>query len=108
MSDELSPADAQIIHRAFERASKHGWGLALGTLCGLGLLLATAILVVRGGPNPGPRLGLLAIYLPGYSVTWPGALLGACYGLVLGYAAGYLVAAVYNGIVDRSAPGPTV
>jgi hypothetical protein len=102
MPPELSSKDIQTIRRAFERVSAQGWGLALGTLVALGLFLATVILVVRGGPNPGPHLSLLGQYFPGYEVTWPGAFLGLIYGFVVGYGAGLTVGTLYNRIVPRS------
>jgi hypothetical protein len=99
---ELSPRDIQAIRRGFERVSEHGWGLALGVLTGLGLFAATMVLVIKGGPDPGPHLGLLGQYFPGYSVTWAGAVIGAAYTFVLGYLAGRTVGTVYNWIVERS------
>jgi hypothetical protein len=102
MNDELSAKDVQAIRRGFERASQHGWGLALGILAAMGLFLATAVLVVKGGPDPGPHLGLLSEYFPGYRVTWLGAFVGACYGFFLGYGAGRTIGAVYNLIIEHS------
>lgn len=102
MKDELSPTDVQVIRRAFERVSQQGWGLALGVLAGGGLFLATAILVIKGGPDPGPHLGLLGVYFPGYRVTWAGSFIGAAYAFLIGYLAGLTIGVVYNKIVDRS------
>jgi hypothetical protein len=96
---ELSEHEQRAVRRAFERTSEQGWGLALGLLAALGLFLATAILVLRGGPAVGRHLNLLSIYLPGYSVTWPGAFIGAAYMFFLGYGAGRMIATVYNRIV---------
>ena len=101
MTDELSSKDQQAVRRAFQRVSEQGWGLAIGVLAALGLFLATVILVVKGGPNPGPHLGLLGIYLPGYSVTWVGAFIGAAYAFFLGYGVGRTIGTVYNRLVDR-------
>jgi len=68
----------------------------VGTLSGLALLGATLFLVVRGGPDMGQHLGLLSVFLPGYSVSVGGALIGFVYVFVIGYAVGRLVGAVYN------------
>jgi hypothetical protein len=92
----LTRGELQDVRRAFERASEQGWGIAIGLLAGLGLLIATVWLVVKGGPNPGPHLGLLSIYLPGYRVTWLGGLIGFAYAFAAGYIFGRLVAAIYN------------
>ena len=72
--------------------------IVCGMFAGTGLLVATAWLVIRGGDRVGEHLGLLRNYLPGYSVTWSGALLGFVYGLLIGGAAGWLTAWIYNRI----------
>jgi hypothetical protein len=99
MSDELSSRERQAVQRAFQRVSEQGWGLAIGFLSALGLFLATVILVVKGGPDPGPHLGLLGVYLPGYRVTWTGAFIGAGYAFFLGYGVGRTIGTVYNRLV---------
>lgn len=81
------------------RLNARAWGIALGLLCGFGLLIATNILVLRGGPVVGPHLGLLGAYLPGYRVTFVGSLVGLAYGIVIGYCAGRLIGSVYNLLV---------
>jgi hypothetical protein len=83
------------------RLNARVWGIALGLLCGFGLLIATNILVLRGGPVVGPHLGLLGSYLPGYRVTFVGSLVGLGYGIVIGYCAGMLIGSVCNGLVRR-------
>ena len=99
MADDLSNRERQAVQQAFQRVREQGWGLAIGFLAALGLFLATVILVVKGGPNPGPHLGLLGIYLPGYSVTWPGAFIGAAYAFFIGYGVGRTIGTVYNKLV---------
>ena len=71
---------------------------------GSGLFLATAWLVVKGGPTVGPTLGLLSAYYPGYSVTWAGAFVGFVYGALTGAALGWCVATLYNFLAGRRAP----
>jgi hypothetical protein len=102
MRPELSQREREEVRRAFDRVSEQGWGLALGLLAAMGLFLATVILVIKGGPNPGPHLSLLSVYLPGYRVTVLGAFIGAAYAFFLGYGAGRTIATVYNRIVIRS------
>ena len=63
---------------------------------GAALFFATALLLVQGGENVGQHLGRLGWYLPGYSVSWGGALLGAVYGLILGGVTGWVTAWTYN------------
>ena len=96
MAEHLTSLEEQLLRKVVARASGQGWGIALGTLCGLGLFVATMVLVLRGGPNPGPHLGLLAVYFPGYSVTGIGAVVGFAYAFVSGYVVGRIVAGIYN------------
>lgn len=102
MNHELSQREQQQVRQAFNRVSEQGWGLALGFLAALGLFLATVILVVKGGEDPGRHLGLLRVYLPGYGISWVGAFIGAGYAFFLGYGAGRTIATVYNRITPRS------
>lgn len=80
----------------FARLHAKAWGVAVGALSGFGLFAATLFLVLRGGPDMGQHLGLLAVFLPGYSVSVAGAFIGFVYAFVIGYALGRLVGAVYN------------
>ncbi len=47
-----------------------------------------------------PHLSLLNQYFIGYSVTFVGSLIGFAYAFVIGFASGYLVARIYNGLAD--------
>jgi hypothetical protein len=58
--------------------------------------VATDFLVIKGGERVGPHLGLLSVYLPGYSVTFVGSLVGFVYMFVIGYGVGRIVVGVYN------------
>lgn len=78
------------------RLKARAWGVAFGLLCGAGIGVATLILVIKGGPNVGAHLGLLSVFLPGYSVSYSGAFVGFVYLFVIGYALGRIVGSVYN------------
>ena len=86
----------QNLRAAILRLNARAWGIAMGLLFGLGLFIATNILVLKGGSEVGPHLGLLAVYFPGYRVTFLGSLVGFVYAFVLGYALGRLIGTVYN------------
>ena len=103
MTDRLTAQEEQALRRTLLRANEQGWGIAIGLLLGLGLFIAPVVLVIKGGPNPGPHLGLLRIYFPGYSVTWIGAAVGFVYAFVVGYAIGRTIATVYNRLIRRPA-----
>jgi hypothetical protein len=95
MSDQQA-----ALHRAVLRLHAKAWGIAIGLLLGGGLFVATNILVLKGGANVGPHLALLAVYLPGYRVTFLGSVLGFIYLFVIGYALGRLIAYVYNRVAE--------
>ncbi len=73
--------------------------VAAGALCSLLLFLATATLLVQAVPQDypvGPHLRDLSNYLPGYDVSWSGALAGAFYGFIGGAIAGFAAAVYWN------------
>lgn len=74
--------------RLLVRINARAWGVAIGAVLGLGLCLATLILVWKGGDDVGQHLGRLSNFLPGYSVSYGGALLGLVYGFFVGYGLG--------------------
>ncbi|MEX0741458.1 MAG: hypothetical protein WD079_01590 [Phycisphaeraceae bacterium] len=78
------------------RMNARAWGIAFGLMAGLGLFAATNILLLKGGEVVGPNLALLGVYLPGYSVTFLGSLIGFVYMFVIGYGLGRLIGEVYN------------
>ena len=94
-----------LIHAAVARLQAGVLAIVFGGVGALGMFLASAALLVRGGDNVGQHLSLLAWYLPGYSVTWGGAVLGAIYGLVIGGFAGWVCAWTYNRIAAARAGG---
>jgi uncharacterized RDD family membrane protein YckC len=96
MTERLTDEEERILRYALARASEQGWGIAIGLAMGLGLWIATIMLVVKGGPDPGRHLVLLGIYFPGYSVTWLGSFVGFVYAFVVGYGVGRTVATIYN------------
>ena len=85
--------------RAIQRLNERAWGIAVGLLAGVGLFVATNFLVLKGGPDVGVHLSLLNRYLPGYSVTFVGSLIGFVYCFVLGYVLGRIIGTVYNRLV---------
>jgi hypothetical protein len=84
------------VQASLMRLNARAWGIATGLLLGGGLFLATAILVIRGGPMVGQHLVLISAFFPGYRVTWPGAFIGFIYAFVVGYALGRIIGSIYN------------
>ena len=76
-------------------------GLVLGIMTGLLVFTATNWLVLQGGEEVGPHLGLLGQFFWGYSVSFAGSVVGLAYGLVLGFVAGWSIAWIYNWVAFR-------
>jgi len=90
----------KTLQNALLRLNARAWGIGMGLLFGVGLFLATNILVVRGGADAGQHLQLLWIYFPGYSVSFVGSLIGFVYAFVVGYGLGRLIGSLYNRLVS--------
>lgn len=97
------PPQDEILRHQIARLNARAWGVAGGLTLGVGLFVATAVLLVTGpapGTEVGGTLGQLRYYLPGYSVSWLGSVVGLVYGFVLGYGLGRTVGSVYNRLVQ--------
>jgi protoporphyrinogen oxidase len=96
----VSEAEAAVLEgritEIFPRVDGLALGAATGVVAGALLWLATLALVWKGGPVVGPTLGLLAQFLPGYSVTAAGSIIGLAYGALGGFVAGWSFAVIRN------------
>ena len=92
------PTDEQwmIIQSSVARLRASVMAVVFGLTGGVGLWVATAWLLIKGGEQVGYHLGLLSNYFPGYRVSWPGSFLGLFYGGLLGAVVGWSVAWIYN------------
>jgi hypothetical protein len=97
MTARISQRDE--VSRAIARIQAGVLAVVCGLLAGVGLFLMTVWLVIKGGSNVGPHLGLLGQYFIGYSVTWAGSLVGFFYGLLAGGVVGWSIGKIYNLIV---------
>jgi hypothetical protein len=88
------------VSRAVIRLQARVLALVCALLGGLIMFMLTAWLVIKGGPNVGLHLRLLKHYFFGYSVTWPGSLIGALYGALVGAIIGWGISKIYNKIVS--------
>jgi len=89
--EESLPPSATLL---FAPVDKRAFGVAIGTVTGLGIFALTAINLLRGTPWRGLRL--LAQYFVGYDLTWEGALIGLFWGFAVGFCAGWFVAFTRN------------
>jgi len=94
-------ATNESVQLAIRRLNARAWGMSVGLVLGFGLLIATNVLVLKGGPNVGAHLRLLSRYFPGYRVTFTGSLIGFVYAFVVGWGLGMLIATIYDKLIDR-------
>ncbi|MGE3151599.1 MAG: FAD-dependent oxidoreductase [Nitrospiraceae bacterium] len=84
----------RVLERAFAQVDPVAMGVATAVVGGVGIFLVTVILLIKGGRVVGPNLSLLAQFLPGFSVTWAGAVIGlvemGLWGFLIGYASAWL------------------
>jgi hypothetical protein len=73
---------------------KRAFGLAVGLISSLALLLGTWGLIIQTTPEK--IESRLSWILKGYSYTWGGAVIGALWLFVFGFIAGAVFALLYN------------
>lgn len=103
-----SDREWEIIQSAIARLRASVMAVVFGMCGGIGLFIATAWLLAKGaeeGREIGPNLSLLGQFLPGYAVTWGGAVLGLFYGALIGAVVGGAFAWLYNMFAKTSRPG---
>lgn len=94
----VTPEESPVIPAmlfAFAPLHKRAFGVAAGVAGALLLALLTTAGILLPEAREFP-LALLAEYFPGYSVTWPGVLVGATWGFVVAFVAGWFAAFCRN------------
>jgi protoporphyrinogen oxidase len=71
-------------------------GCAVGSVGSIMVFFATVILLLKGGGIIGPTLSLIGQFLPGYKVSWTGAILGMVETGIFGFFFGSLTAWLRN------------
>ncbi len=94
------PTENPVLKPSVLRLHGSSLGLAMGTIASVGLFSSTTWLVVRGTADESVHAVLFANYLPGYSVSVLGGLLGAVELFAMVFIGSLLLAAVYNKIVE--------
>jgi hypothetical protein len=87
------------LSRAVVRIQSGVLTIVCALLGGLGLFAMTAWLLIKDGPNVGQHLQLLGHFFIGYSVTWPGSVVGLVYGALTGGIFGWTIGKIYNAVV---------
>jgi hypothetical protein len=88
-----------IIMWALAKLDAVAFAIASALVCGAVLFALTLFLVVKGSPPGvpvGPHLSQLSVFLPGYSVTPLGAIVGFAYASAVGAVIGLLLASFWN------------
>ncbi|HEY7565949.1 MAG TPA: hypothetical protein VH762_00140 [Gemmatimonadaceae bacterium] len=85
----------QALELAFAPLNKRAFGTALGSAGAVLMVLVTVAVLVTDRAQEFP-LGLLGQYLYGYTVSWPGILVGAGWGFVVAFVAGWFFAFCRN------------
>lgn len=97
----MSPEERQLIDRAIARMRSRIMAATCGVVGGSVLLIATVLHLPREQAPASMDIALLSNYLPGYSVSWSGALLGLGYGAVAGALVGGAFAWSYNRLASK-------
>jgi hypothetical protein len=95
----LDPTDKLIV-QSLAKLDGLALGVALGSVFGLVIFVATNLLIIKGGDVIGPNLILLNQYFIGYEVSFAGSLIGLIYGFATGFILGWLIAFLRNFIVN--------
>lgn len=93
-----SAADEQIapaLLLAFAPMHKRAFGVATGSAAALVMVLLTVAALLLPSARGFP-LELLGEYFAGYSVSWGGVVIGAAWGFVVGFVAGWFTAFCRN------------
>ena len=97
----MTPEERSLLTHAVVRMRSRIMAVAFAVVGGSGLLITTALHLPRRQAPASLDIALLANYLPGYSVSWGGALLGLVYGAVAGGLVGGVFAWAYNRLALR-------
>ena len=84
------------ITHIFPRLDPVALGLSFGITAGILIFAATLFLVIKDGGIAGPYLALLSNYLPGFAVTFWGAVIGLLDLFILGFFVGSIMASLRN------------
>ena len=97
MRSEPSPEEQlrPTIEQAFARVHKAAFGVAVGVAGALVMGALTLMVLLRPAASSFP-LHLMNEYFAGYTVTWPGVLVGMAWGFAVAFVAGWFLAFCRN------------
>ena len=88
--DKYKKAERAIILVAFARVNVFAFAIALGVASAIIAFFATVALILQGFTLATPSM------LPGFSITYLGAVLGALYFGFLGFILGFMLSLFWN------------
>jgi len=91
------------ITHSFPRLDPVSLGISFGLTAGVLIFTATIFLVIRDGWKAGPHLALLSNFVPGFTVTFQGAIVGLLGLFIVGFFVGSAFAYLRNLAVLLSA-----
>ena len=99
MDTQFGTNEYIIFHAIFAKIDKTAFAVASGLIFFLGMFAITALLIIKGATPDipiGPNLQVLNDYLPGYSLSWFGNIIGSIYVGIIGAMIGFLFAGLWN------------
>ena len=97
----ISPEERIMLRRAVAKMRSRIVAVSCAVISGSALMVMTILHIAREHAPSTLDIALLSNYLPGYSVSWFGALLGSFYGALIGGVFGGVFAWFYNRLAVR-------
>ena len=94
----LDPTDANTLSPPTFLFSGNALGIGMGALMAAQLLVTTNWLVIRGTASYSVNAALVSQYLPGYTVSPWGSVLGAVELFAVFFVASHVLAGIYNAV----------
>jgi hypothetical protein len=99
VSQPQIPDEPGLLLRSFAPLHRIAMGIASGVVTSGLLTITSLVLVLRGTDESRTAGALVGQFLWGYSVSWPGVLIGMLWGFAVGFVLGYGFALVRNSAV---------
>jgi hypothetical protein len=95
VGENASTDITRVVKYAFAPVHKAALGVAFGFALGALVAAATVVQIFVATPD-GLPLALLSQFFTGYTVSWPGVLVGFLWAALVGFVAGWFLAFLKN------------